>query len=248
MSIFGEFVGKLTSCFGRKEDEANFRNIRSKIKSQGVDIDLQSDLEEDSESQLSGQGSFNNNNSDNTHFYNFKYIYEVMTTIGINLYKVKNKSYLSPSNNKIVTVNFKYDCATSTFLVQNIKKEDALLSEKEYYTNKKIRKIKVEKVFQYIYGNLTSNFKLLSSKLDVTPWRCFSLIDNFYESFDFICERDDDIFYILIFLEILHSSKVNDEGKKIVEYGEIDNKNDRIRSIISKMYWKKAFMKIKFYN
>ena len=99
--------------------------------------------------------------------------------------------------------------------------------------------MKLEDVIEVLYGNSASNFILISSKLDITPWRCISLVDKFYETYDFIFESDEETFYILTLIKVLNDS----ENKEKIRCG---NTRIKITDIIAKLYWKKVFLKIRF--
>lgn len=159
---------------------------------------------------------------DNTHLYNFPKIYETLTYEGINIYKLKSIF----SVNKVALVTFKFSIENNSIILK-------------YNEGDKEKLIQVENIIQCVYGNFTSKFVLLSDKLDVVPWRCFSLIDKFYETYDFICENDDEIFYILVFLDILLDKEKYANIKRYAEG------SDGVKPIVMKYFWKKIYLKVK---
>jgi hypothetical protein len=209
MSLIDGLMSKITGCFTSRRDDGLVNIIQN--KNIGYFETYPSDT----------IGAFNLI-SDNNHVFNFKRIYDYFTNDGIPAYKVNSFSY----KNKVKLVNLKFDFEKNCFII--IFNND----NKESY-------LKLEDLIEVLYGNSASNFILISSKLDITPWRCISLVDKFYETYDFIFESDEETFYILTLIKVLNDS----ENKEKIRCG---NTRIKITDIIAKLYWKKVFLKIRF--
>jgi hypothetical protein len=233
MSLIDGFMLKISSCFaGRREDmkEGGINNINGLITQKNYTspkspnknkIFYEESFQSQSEDSLKSDSILF---TDNSHLYNLKKIIDFLSTEGISTYIVNSFSV----KRKVKIINIKFE----------FKEDKSLILLKSSKSQKDIALDLVTDVIEVIYGCSTANFVLISEKLDLVPWRCVSIITKNYETYDFIFENDEECFYVLTLLYVFRNLKVREN---ISNFSSI-----KINSIVSKLFWQKCFMKVKF--
>jgi hypothetical protein len=226
MSLLDGFMFKISSCFaGRREDmqEGGINTLitQKNYLTPNKNINFYEESYPSNESDKSNSLLF----TDNSHLYNFKKIRDFLSSEGISTYMVN--SFSNKRKVKIVNIKFEFQEEKSYITLKVSKSKNDVKLDLEL------------DIIEVIYGCSTSNFVLISEKLDLVPWRCVSLIDKNYETYDFIFENDEECFYVLTLIYAMRNLKVM---KK-----ENFNCNDiKVNSIVSKLFWQKCFMRVKF--
>jgi hypothetical protein len=204
--MFNGILTTLSSCFSERRREDDHQPRSRMINNIHV-LNTYSDE------------PLNTVNVDSSKNYIFKIICEQIATEGLYCYILQPYS----RKNKVKSVNVKFDFSNNNLIVKRNS------CEKEIIVN-------LDKVQEIIFGMETSNFIIMSSKIDITPWRSVSLIDEMYETYDFIFENDEETFYFLIILKVC---KDIDQRKK-VESGDMRIKID---TIFRNLMWKRVYIK-----
>lgn len=198
-----------------------FERFTSCIAEKDINKNSNKLLKMQTEKKNSGSSNFpiTSFNKRNPKLYDFEKNYFDLIGSGINVYRVKFNS------NNIRGVSIKLDSKTNSIVL--------VISK-----NKKKKIIPIDDIVSFVYGNHTASFILLSQEVDLIPWKCLSLITKYYTTYDFIVENDEDAIRILTVLEIFskHTSNL---------FNFINDKSNII-PIISRMYWQKAYMKVKY--
>lgn len=207
--MFNGILTTLSSCFSERRREEDYLPRTKRLNNMNILNTYTDEI-----------NTLNTVNIDTSKNYIFKNIYEQLTTDGLYCYMLHPYS----RKNKVKSVNVKFDLSDASLIVKRDR------CEKEI-------KISLSKVKEIIYGMQTSNFIIMSSKIDITPWRSVSLVDEIYETYDFIFENDEETFYFLILLKVVD----DEEQRKKLE----SNINTRIKidTIFRSLMWKKVYIK-----
>jgi len=134
--------------------------------------------------------------------------------------------------------------------------------------NKNIR-LRLQDIIAIELGTDSSAFRLASLKSELLPWRCFTLVDSIFNTYDFVTKSDDewDSIVITIFYVLECKNKKLDENKEkdksvLVSTETISSlnlttdanaeseseKHKLVKKIQARVNWKKAFIKYKYHK
>jgi hypothetical protein len=215
MSLIDDLIGKISGCFsGRKEE----RSIANKYSVQNYGYQMRKhETDDDFSDDFIEEEEVNNQC-----LYDLKKNFQMFIEVGITLYMIK---YIS---NGVTLVNLRYDIDNHNLIVTFDE------SEKE-------KNIIINDIIETIYGNKTSSFFFVFKKLEIIPWRCFSLVDKYYQTYDFIAETDDDCFILLSVIEVV----MKYSSEKIEQlFGTKNKDKDLCKRMIARLYWKRLFIKL----
>ena len=140
-------------------------------------------------------------NRNKKEIYSYNTIHELFTTKGHIV------SYVPFNTDKTQSVILKLDSKDSLLLIID-----------RYDSHIVYNKIKLKDIIHinYCEKNITSSLVLMNSKMKIKNTLSFSLIDYYYQSYDFICDNETIPLYIIPLLTILIYNKDESSLSRII--------------------------------